>query len=245
MTAAAASRRTASKLLFRPTAPLYVGGDVYGVYMRTFLQVLVNTAIANVTSSYLWFALTFWVYIETKSVLATGIIGGAYMLLIAIFAMLFGTIVDRNRKHVGMIAASLITLTAFGVSGLLFLTLGERAILDLGGPWFWVFSGVILFGAVVESMRNIALSTTVTLLVPQDRHANANGMVGTVQGVAFMVTSVFSGLSIGLLGMGLTLLIAIALSGASLVHLLFLRIPEEQPKHDGSKRPLVDLRGSW
>ena len=44
--------------------------------MRTFLHVLVNTAAANITTSYLWFALTFWVYLETGSVLATGIIGG-------------------------------------------------------------------------------------------------------------------------------------------------------------------------
>jgi DHA3 family multidrug efflux protein-like MFS transporter len=59
-----------------------------------------------------------------------------------------------------------------------------------------------------------------------------------------MVTSVFSGLSIGLLGMRWTLVIAIALSGAALVHLLFLSIPEEEPQHDGERRPLIDLRGS-
>ena len=38
---------------------------------RTFAQILVNTAVANVTTSFLWFALTFWVYLETRSVLAT------------------------------------------------------------------------------------------------------------------------------------------------------------------------------
>ena len=74
--------------------------------MRTFLHVLVNTAFANITTSFLWFALTFWVYLETRSVLATGIIGGAYMLFIAFFAMIFGTLVDRHRKHRGTIAAS-------------------------------------------------------------------------------------------------------------------------------------------
>ena len=36
---------------------------------RAFNQVLVNTFIANLTTSYLWFALTFWVYLETRSVL--------------------------------------------------------------------------------------------------------------------------------------------------------------------------------
>lgn len=212
--------------------------------MRTFLQVLVNTAVANVTTSFLWFALTFWVYLETRSVLATGIIGGAYMLLVAVFSMLFGTIVDRHRKHRVMMLAGVLTLVSFGLAGGLFLAFPEAALLDLGGPMFWVFSAVILFGAVVENMRNVALSTIVTLLVPEPRRVNANGLVGTVQGLAFMVTSVFSGLAIGLLGMGWTLVIAIVLSAAALAHLLFLRIPESEPAREQGRAPLVDLRGS-
>jgi DHA3 family multidrug efflux protein-like MFS transporter len=212
--------------------------------MRTFLQVLVNTAIANVTTSFLWFALTFWVYLETRSVLATGIIGGAYMLLVAVFSILFGTIVDRHRKHHVMVFASVVTLASFAVAGALYLVFDEATLLDLGGPWFWLFSGIILFGSVVENMRNIALSTTVTLLVPEERHANANGLVGTVQGLAFIVTSVFSGLAIGLLGMGGTLIIALVLTALALTHLLFLRIPEAKPQGEGGAAPRVDLRGS-
>ena len=211
---------------------------------RTFGQILVNTAIANVTTSYLWFALTFWVYLETRSVLATGIVGGAYMLLVAIFAMVFGTIVDRHRKYHVMIFAGVVTLAAFGVAGILYLVFPEAVLLDFGGPMFWLFTGIILFGAVVENMRNIALSTTVTLLVPEERHANANGLIGTVQGLAFLVTSVFSGLSIGLLGMGWTLLIAIALCAVALVHLLFLNIPEKKPERASGRARMVDLRGS-
>ncbi len=210
---------------------------------RTFIQVLVNTAVANLTSSYLWFALTFWVYLETRSVLATGIIGGSYMLLVAALGMVFGTIVDRHRKHQAMIFASLTTLIAFSIGGVLYLLFPEEALLDLGGPWFWLFAGIILFGGVIENMRNIALSTTVTLLVPEERHANANGLVGTVTGLAFIVTSVFSGFSIGLLGMGWTLLIAIVVTAAVLVHLLTLTIPEEKP-HVEARAPIVDVRGA-
>jgi DHA3 family multidrug efflux protein-like MFS transporter len=65
-----------------------------------------------------------------------------------------------------------------------------------------------------------------------------------VQGVAFMVTSVFSGLAIGFLGMGPTLGIAIVATGVALVHLAFVRIPEAQPEPDGEGRPAVDLRGA-
>ncbi|MFF2272816.1 MFS transporter [Agromyces sp. NPDC058136] len=212
--------------------------------MRTFLHVLANTMIANVTTSFLWFALTFWVYLETRSVLATGIIGGAYMLLIALFGMVFGTLVDRHRKHRVMVLSSIVTLAAFSVAGVVYLLQPESALVDLGSPWFWVFSAVILFGAVVENLRNIALSTTVTLIVPEERHANANGMVGTVQGLAFMVTSVFSGLAIGLVGMGWTLVIAIALTLVALLHLLTVRIPEAKPVVDDDRPPVIDLRGS-
>src|SRR5699024_8487995 len=103
---------------------------------------------------------------------------------------------------------------------------------------------IILIGAVVEQLRNIALSTTVTLLVPGERRANANGMVGTVQGLAFMVTSVFSGLAIGLLGMGWTLVIALVLVAAALAHLLTLRIPEPKIVADPNHRA-VDFRGGF
>lgn len=205
---------------------------------------LVNTLIANVTTSFLWFALTFWVYIETQSVLATGVIGGAYMLLIAVFSMVFGTIVDRYRKHTVLVISSVVSAGAFAVAGMLYLWQLESALLDITGPWFWVFALIILIGGVIEQLRNIALSTTVTLLIPEEKHANANGLVGTVQGIAFLVTSVFSGLSIGFLGMGWTLMIAIVAMAVTFGHLLFVRIPEEAPQPDPDAPSALDFHGS-
>lgn len=214
--------------------------------MNHFKQVLLNTLIANVTTSYLWFAVTFWAYLETQSVLATSIIGGSYMLLVAIFSMVFGTIVDHHKKKSVMVFSGVFTLIAFSLGAIVFWLSPASSIINLGGPLFWLFAGILLTGAVVENMRNIALSTTVTLLVPDDARDKANGMVGTVQGVAFMVTSVFSGLSVGLLGMGWTLGIALALTAVALVHLvLVVQIPEKNIFHDPElKGKKIDLKGS-
>ena len=213
--------------------------------LRAFHAILANTLVANVTTSYLWFALTFWAYLETRSVLATSIIGGSYMLLVAVFGTLFGTLVDRHRKRAVMLASSVVTVIAYAAAGVLYLVFPESRLIDWGGPWFWVFAGVILVGGVVESLRNIAISTTVTLLVPADRRDRANGLVGTVQGVAFMVTSVFSGLSVGILGMGWTTAIAIALTAVALLHLLTVPVPEERPPPDASgKRVAFDISGA-
>lgn len=213
--------------------------------MKNFHQVLINTLIANVTTSYLWFALTFWVYLETRSVLATAIIGGSYMLLVAMFSIAFGTIVDHNKKKSVMAGSSVVTFVMFLLAGLVYLLFPESRLVDWTGWVFWLFAGVILVGGVVENMRNIALSTTVTLLVPKANHDKANGLVGAVQGVGFIVTSIFSGLSIGFLGMGWTLGIAIVFTALAIVHLAFISIPEKKIMHDPApKETKIDLKGS-
>lgn len=214
--------------------------------MKYFYGVLVNTLIANVTSSFLWFALTFWIYLETKSVLATAIVGGSYMLLVAIFSLVFGLIVDRNKKKNVMLASGAITLATYIIAGLVYLTFPTSDITNWRSVIFWLFGTTVLIGGVVEQMRNIALSTTVTLLVPKNDHDKANGLVGSVQGVAFLVTSVFSGLSIGYLGMGWTLVISILFTMGALLHLLFfVPIPEKHIMHDPNlDNKKIDIKGS-
>lgn len=211
---------------------------------RTFTGILVNTALANITTSYLWFALTFWVYLETRNVIATGVIGGAYMLLIALSSISFGTFVDRYRKLAVMRFAGGFTLVMFVVAGIMFLLTPETDLLDLAQPWFWIFAVIILVGAVVENLRNIALSTTVTILIDPDRRANANGLVGMVQGLAFIATSVISGLSVGLLGMGWTIAAALVLTALAYGHLLTVRMPEETQPAATDAQGGFDLRGS-
>ncbi len=213
--------------------------------VRSFHAILLNTLLANVTSSYLWFGLTFWTYLQTRSVLATSIIGGSYMLLVAAASMLFGALVDRHRKKTVMLTSSAVTLVTYAAAGLVFLAFPVSQLIDWTGPVFWLFAGVILIGSVVESLRNIALSTCVTLLVPADDRDKANGRVGAVLGIAFMITSVFSGLSIGQLGMGGTLAIAVVLTAASLTHLLLIPVPEATPEFGEGERPTAyDVRAT-
>jgi len=224
--------------------------------MKRFYAVLVNTLIANVTTSYLWFALTFWLYLETKSVLATAVVGGVYMLLVAFCGLLFGTFVDKNYKKKVMLLSSTISTVAYILAGIAYWILGEERIADLSSPYLWVFAAIVLAGAVVENLRNIALSTTVTILVPSKERDKANGLIGSVSGVAFLVTSVLSGLSIGYLGLGWTLVVAISLTAAALLHIVTVQIPEKKIVHDpeltnkhidvkGAVKAISHIRGLW
>ena len=211
--------------------------------MRTFYLLVANSLAASVTTNFLWFALTFWVYLETRSVVATAVIGGGYMLLVAISGMVFGTYVDRHRRRTSMLLSSGLTLGAFVLAALVYVQSPSGA-RDLGSWTFWAFTTLILIGAIAGNLRMVALSTTVTLLVPEDRHDRANGLIGTAGGVAFAITSIFSGLAVGMLGMGWCVAIAVALMALVALHLLTIRIDEPAPTPVADGPRVIDVKGS-
>jgi MFS transporter, DHA3 family, multidrug efflux protein len=213
--------------------------------MKLFKRLLLNSLLAGVVNTFLWFALIFWVYIETRSVLTTSVAGGAFALFSATFGVLFGTYVDRHRKRRAIMLSTLLSLVGYLAAGAIYVAIPERRLLALGQPWLWLFIVVVLAASMVGNIRNIAMATCVTLLVEEDRRDRANGMVGMVLGVALAVTSVFSGLSIGMLGMGWTIAITIGLTVVVLLHLLTVRIPEDQPEPTEEGASAFDFRGAW
>ena len=64
--------------------------------------------------------------------------------------------------------------------------------IDMWNPWLWLFILISTIGIVVGNIRMIALSTLVTLLIPEDGRDKANGKIGAVNGLVFTVVSVFS-----------------------------------------------------
>ena len=206
---------------------------------RVFRQLLVNTLMTGVTSTFLWFALTFWVYLETRSVVATGVIGGAFSISSAVLGPFFGTFVDRHRKHTALLLTTATSIVCFAVATAVFVAVDTPELLRLTRPWFWVLVASTLLGSVAGQLRGIVLSTCVTLLVPDGQRDRANGMVGMVTGVSFAITSVFSGLVIGSLGMGWAYYGALALTAVALVHMATITIDEAQPEagEAGAGRP--------
>ena len=213
--------------------------------MKRFLHVLINIAVANTSTFFLWSALSFWLYLETHSVLILSILSGTFMTLVTLSGMFFGTIVDKHRKKEVIAVSSIVALIFLLLAGSVFLFFDRKEIADISSSAFWIFSLSILLSALVSNLRSIALSTTVSILVPKEDYARANGMVGMVQGVGMIANTVFSGLVIGRLGLEWAMYITIILSGLALLHLLFVPIPEDHLHHDPEVlNKQVDFRGA-
>ena len=67
--------------------------------MKTFYQILGNTLLATVTNMTVWFAMIFFIYLETHSVTATSIVSGVYLVAVAVSGIWFGSLVDHNKKR--------------------------------------------------------------------------------------------------------------------------------------------------
>jgi MFS transporter, DHA3 family, multidrug efflux protein len=212
--------------------------------------------VAFITNNFVWFAVTFWVYLETRSVIATSVMAGIFTLTIAFSGFFLGSLVDRYPKKRVMLLSSAASLVLFAVATLIFVTTSATELKDASSVRLWIFIILTLVGAIFGNLRGIALSTLVTILVPEDERDKANGLVGTANGVAFLGASIFSGLAIGYLGMFWVLIIAIVMSVLVILHLATLTIPDLQKKirhshdgepeheHDQPPHEGVDVRGT-
>jgi DHA3 family multidrug efflux protein-like MFS transporter len=219
--------------------------------MKTFYAVLANSLTASLTNMSVWFAVTFWAYLETKSVIVTAVMAGVYTLTVAVSGFFLGSLVDRYKKKAVMLLSSVASLCLYVLACLIYISTPQEAFTDISSAALWIFIILALVGAIAGNLRGIALATLVTILIPEERRDKANGMVGTANGVSFLVASIFSGLAVGFLGMFWTLIIASVLTGLVIVHLLTLSIPESatraaHPAHADAKTAgsSIDLRGT-
>ena len=150
---------------------------------RTFLHLLLSTLVVSVINFTVWFAVTFWVYLETRSVFATGLISGIFLVSIAGTGIWFGSLVDHHRKKTVMQWSAAVSLLLYAGCLALYLTTPDATFRDPGSVPLWVFVVLLMLGVVTGNLRTIAMPTLVTLLIPSDRRDKANGLVGTATGV--------------------------------------------------------------
>jgi len=212
--------------------------------VKTFYQILANTVLSNVTNMTVWFAMIFFIYLETKSVTATSIVSGIYLVMTASLGIWFGSLVDHNKKKNVMILSGVISLSIYIVGFIIYLIYPAETWKSPTSIILWIFVPLLLVGVIAGNIRSIAVPTLVTILIPEDDRAKANGLTGTAFGIAFLICSAISGILVGLGGMFYVLILGIVMMILSILHLWFLVIPEKEIVHL-EHQPKVDLRGTF
>jgi DHA3 family multidrug efflux protein-like MFS transporter len=196
------------------------------VVMKPFHQILANNLLANITNFTVWFAITFWIFLETRSVFATGMVAGIYLVFTAALGFWLGSIVDHNSKKLVMMGSSVVSALFYAASLVVVLLAPEGAFTDTFGPYLWLFVLIVMMGVLAGNIRGIALPTLVTILIPENERDKANGLVGMVSGIGFLTTSVISGFLVAYTGMLGVLTLAFILTLLAFLHLGLVTIDE-------------------
>ncbi len=215
---------------------------------RVFAHLLVNNLLVSVVNYTVWFAVTFWVFLETGSVFATGMIAGIFLVATAATGIWFGSLVDHHRKHAVLQASAAASTVLYGLALAVYLLTPEGSFTTAGSLPLWCFVVLLMLGVIAGNPRMIALPTLVTLLVPEDRRDRANGLSGSASGLSMLVTSVISGLLVAFGGMTAVLALTLTVLVLSIAHLAVVRVPEDRPAAATSDAEGagagVDLRGT-
>ena len=126
-----------------------------------------------------------------------------------------------------MLISSAISLVAYVISYSLYLNAAPNAYTSESSPALWLFIVTLMSGVVAGGIRSIAIPTVVTIVAPANQRDRANGLVGTANGVSFLLTSVISGLLVGSSGMNGVLILAISATAIAIIDLWFIQVPEQ------------------
>ena len=175
---------------------------------------------------------------------ATGVVAGIFLVATALTGIWFGSLVDHHRKKTTMQASAAVSLVAYAICFGIYQMTPHQRFADPTSVILWVFIAKLMAGVIAGNIRSIALPTLVTVLIEEDRRDKANGLVGSTLGVSFLITSVVSGLLVGVAGMFWVLLLAMAVLVLALVHLAVVKVPEPAVPPTAENASKVDLRGT-
>ena len=127
--------------------------------MRTFYSALANSLTAFLTNTFVWFAVTFWVYLETRSVIATAVMAGIYTSTVALSGFFLGSLVDRYPKKNVLMLSSVCSLVLYALAGLMFVATPRGDFTDAFSVSLWVFIVLSLVGQAWTFLTTVELSS--------------------------------------------------------------------------------------
>src|SRR5262245_51452017 len=96
----------------------------------------------------IWFALVFFIYLETRSVTATSIVSGIFLVFTAALGIWFGSIVDHNKKKNAMILSGIFSLIIYIIGFGMYLAVPAETWKDPTSITLWIFVPLLLIGVI-------------------------------------------------------------------------------------------------
>jgi predicted MFS family arabinose efflux permease len=192
--------------------------------MVGFTIVWLGQMVSVLASNMTGFALSIWMFQETRSAMAMGLMQVAFIgpfLLISPFA---GALIDRYNRKLMMMVSDLGAVTA---------TVAILALQAAGQLQFWHLYVAAVFQGLGSAFQWPAYSAAISTMLPKEQYGRANGMMSLVDSGPAVLSPILAGLLLPFLGLTGILLIDVTTFVLAIAALLIVAIPQPEQTLDG------------
>lgn len=185
--------------------------------MVAFVVVWLGQVISILASSMSHFGLSIWMYQQTESATAMGLMHVFFIAPFLLMSPLAGVWVDRyNRKWMMMIS----DLTA------VVATAGVLLLYSSGRLEFWHLYIAAMLNGVGNTLQWPAYSAAITTMVPKEQYGRANGLMSLMEAGPGVVAPLLAGAMLPLVGMLGLLVLDVVTFFVAIGALMIVHVPQ-------------------
>ncbi len=194
--------------------------------MFAFIVIWIGQLISILASGMSQFALTIWMYQQTKSPMAMALITVFYITPFLLLSPFAGVMVDRyNRKLMMMVS----DLTAVLATGAIFILVGTHQL------QFWhLYITSIVYG-IGNTFQWPAYSAVISTLVPKEQLGRVNGFMTMMEAGPGVAAPILAGMLLPVIGLASILAIDVITFFVAISALVIVNVPQPRKTEEGQK----------
>ena len=194
--------------------------------MLAFLLVWMGQIISVLGSSMTGFGLTIWMYQQTKSATAMGLMQVAFITPFLLLSPIAGVMVDRYNRKLMMMVSDL----AAGLS-----TIGLLILFATGHMQFWYLYVAQVINGIGNTFQWPAYSAAITTMVPKEQYGRANGLMSLLDAGPGVLAPLMAGALLPFIKITGIMFIDVATFIFAIGALLIVFVPQPEKTEEGQK----------
>ncbi len=192
--------------------------------MAGFSVVWLGQMVSVLASNMTGFALTIWMFQETRSATAMGLMQVTFLAPFLLISPFAGAMVDRYNRKLMMMVSDLVAVTA---------TLAVLVLQAAGLLQYWHLYVVVFVQGLGSAFQWPAYLAAISVMVPKEQYGRANGMLSLVDSGPGVFSPILAGALLPLIGLAGILFIDVATFFLAIAALLLVTVPQPQATAEG------------
>lgn len=195
--------------------------------MFAFIIIWIGQLVSVLASSMSHFALTIWMYQQTESATALGLMQVFFITPFLLISPFAGVMVDRYNRKLMMMVSDLAAAIATG---------GIFVLYALGMLEFWHLYVAAVLNGIGNTFQWPAYSAAISTMIPKEQLGRANGLMSLMEAGPGVVAPLLAGMLLPLIGLVGILAIDIVTFFFAVGALLFVHIPQPRKTEEGQQK---------